>query len=130
MSKILYLDEARQHTLSAGPKHLLRLVPGRNVVDDEIFDEVLNSRAKDEKTSRLEDMIEKGTIKVAGETVDISKMLVPDALGTIELETTIEGLDDLLDQENGRKDPRKTVVSAIEQAIDGIKNPTNPDDKD
>lgn len=130
MSKILYLDEARQHTLSAGPKHLLRLVPGRNVVEDETFEAVLNSKAKGEKTSRLEDMIDRGIITVAGETVDISKMKVPEALDLIELETTVEGMTDLLDQENGRKDPRKTVVSAIEAAIEEIENPTNTEDND
>jgi hypothetical protein len=130
MSKILYLDEARQHTLSAGPKHLMRLVPGRNVVDDEVYDAVLNSMAKGEKTSRLQDMIDSGVIKVAGETVDISKMKMPEALYTIELETTVEGLDDLLEQEQGRKDPRKTIVSAIESAIDAIDHPPSADDED
>jgi len=129
MSKILYLDEARQHTLSAGPEHLLRLVPGRNVVEDETFEAVLGSRARDEKTSRLEDMIEKGIITVAGDTVDISKMKVPEALNTIELETTAEGLYDLLQQEEDRKDTRKTVVEAITAAIESIEKPVIPENE-
>ena len=134
MSKILYLDEARQHTLSAGPTHLMRLVPGRNVVEDDVFDAVLNSPGKgpDGKNgqSMLQTMIDNGTVKVAGETVDISKMKVPEALDLIELEATEDGLNDLLSQENSQAKPRKTIVEAIEGQLDRIQNPIVTDDEE
>lgn len=130
MSKILYLDEARQHTLSAGPNHLLRLLPGRNVVDDDLFDAVLNTVGKKEKgPTQLQQMIDKGTVKVTGETVDITKMNANKALEIIELETEVEGLEDLLTQESGKKKPRKTIVEAIEGKIELIESPENPDEE-
>ncbi len=134
MSKILYLDEARQHTLSAGSEHLMRLVPGRNVVDDGVFNAVLNDVGKDANgkrgISRLQNMIDDGTIKVAGETVDISKMKVSEALNLVELETTEVGLNDLIDQENASVKPRKTVVEALAAKLESILKPkeTNPEE--
>jgi len=119
MSKILHLNEARQHTLSAGPKHLLRLVPGRNIVDDKIFDAVFNGGEK-EKTTRLQSMIEDGTVVVHGETLDITKMKIKDAVALVEMETTIDGLEDLMGQEDAQKEPRKKVVKAIEIKIDAM----------
>lgn len=119
MSKILYLDEARQHTLSAGPTHLLRLLPGRNVVNEELYETVLNSGSK-EKPSRLQEMIETGTVVVHGESLDITKMKVKKIIDIIELETTVEALEDLLTQEIEQKKPRQSVVDAIETKIDVI----------
>lgn len=126
--KILYLDEARQHTLSAGPQQLLRLVPGRNVVDEDLFEAVLNSGVEDKDTgemlpSMLQDMIDEGKVVVKGEKVNIGKMNVKNSLETIELEATEDGLEDLLVQETAKKDPRKTVVKAIEDRLDAIRNP-------
>lgn len=131
MSKILYLDEARSHTLSAGPSHLLRLNPGRNVVEDEVFEEVLKARGKDKKgkpnpSSALEDLIEEGKVKVVGETLDITTMTVNEALDFVEKEATEEGLLDLMEQESGKKKPRKQVVKAIEGLLDQIQNPPPP----
>lgn len=127
MKKILYLDEARQHTLSAGPKHLMRLTPGRNEVEEDVFDAVMGV-----KDSRLEDMIKKGTIKVLGDTVDISKMNVKKALEIVELETTVDGLGDLRAQEDSRKDSRKTILEAIDARIEIIEaaNDAGGDDDD
>ncbi len=119
MSKILHLNEARQHTLSAGPKHLLRLVPGRNIVDDKIFDAVFNGSEK-EKTTRLQSMIEDGTVVVHGETLDITKMKIKHEVALVEMETTIDGLEDLMGQEDAQKEPRKKVVKAIEIKIDAM----------
>lgn len=125
MSKVLHLNEARQHTLSAGPKHLLRLVPGRNVVDDELFEAVL-AGGKKEKVSRLQEMIDAGIVKVHGESLDITKMKAEEAIDVVELETTVEGLEDLLTQEESNKKPRKSVVEAIEAKLDSIVNPPDP----
>lgn len=124
MSKVLYLDEVRSHTLSAGPKHLMRLVPGRNVIEDEVFDAVLNAVSKDTKgketPNRLQEMMDKGTIRVVGESVDITKMKAVDAMELIELEATEDGLTDLLEQESSKPKPRKTIVEAIEGKLESI----------
>lgn len=129
MSKVLYLDEKRQHTLSAGAKQLMRLIPGRNVVDDDLFDAVLNSGI-DGQPSQLEVMIDERKIIVKADTIDISKKKVPEAIELVELETTEEGLQDLLSQENTRKDPRKTVMNAINDRLEAIQNPTDSSDQD
>lgn len=129
MSKVLYLDEERQHTLSAGAKQLMRLIPGRNVVDDDLFDAVLNSGI-DGKPSQLKVMIDERKIVVKADTVDISKKKVPEAIELAELEVTEEGLQDLLSQENTRKDPRKTVMNAINDRLEAIQNPTDSSDQD
>ena len=134
MSKVLYLDEARQHTLSAGPTNMIRLTPGRNVIEDDDYEAVLNCRSKNnpKEKSRLEEMIDAGTIRVIGDAVDISKMNARDAFELVELEATEEGLLDLHDQESGGK-ARSTVLKAIEGRMDAIdkanKTTAKDDDK-
>lgn len=124
MSKVLYLNEARQHTLSAGPKNLIRLTPGRNVVEDDDYEAVIKCKTKDgdgkELPNRLQELIDDGIVKVVGESVNIKNMAVPEALEIVELETSEEGLLDLLDQENTGKKTRKTIVKAIEAKMDAI----------
>lgn len=126
MSQVLYLDEARQHTLSAGPKNMIRLVPGRNVVEDEDFEAVMSAGTK-EAPSRLKSMIDDGLIRVVGESVNIANVSAKEALDIIELEVSTSGLQDLLDQENSAKKTRKTLVKAIEDRIEAIKNAENMD---
>lgn len=128
MSQVLYLDEARQHTLSAGPTNMIRLVPGRNVVDDDDFEAVMDS-GTDESPSRLKIMIEEGIIKVAGNSVDITKKNVKDALELIEMEATEEGLKDLLVQETSSKKTRKTIVKAINERMDSIENASDDENE-
>lgn len=129
MSKVLYYNEARQHTLSAGPKNLIRLVPGRNVIDDKDYEAVLGCGTR-AKPSRLSIMIEEGIVKVAGDSVDITKLNVNKALELVEMEATEEGLKDLLLQENSSNKTRKTVVKAIDQRMDEIENAENEGDND
>ncbi len=119
MSKVLHLNEARQHTLSAGPKHLLRLVPGRNVVEDDIYDAVLKGGKKEEKT-QLASMIEDGVVVVHGDTLNITKMKIKEAISIVEMEADIDGLEDLMAQEDSLDKPRKKVVDAINVKIDAI----------
>ncbi len=121
MSKVIYLDEARQHTLSAGATNMIRLTPGRNVIDDDDYEAVLNSRDKSKPNakSRLEEMIDAGTIRVVGDTIDIRKMTAKDALELVELEVTEDGLMDLHDQESNGKS-RPTILKAIESKMDSI----------
>lgn len=107
--KILYLDEARQHTLSAGSSHLMRLNPGRNSVDDEVYDEV------SQKSKMFKTMVERGAIKVMGEALNTAKMSASRVIELIELETNVAGIDEILKQEQGRDNPRKTVLEAVEE---------------
>ena len=105
---------------------MIRLIPGRNVVEDEDFDAVINAGSKD-NPCRLQQMIDSGKIRVMGETVDITTMKVNDANDLVELESTEEGLLDLYEQESSSKKPRKTVIESIETKMDSIKKAAEED---
>jgi Arc/MetJ family transcription regulator len=115
MSRIVYLNEARVHILTATAAHVMQLQPGRNVVDDEVFNQV------EKHSPEFRDMVEKELIIVQGEAVDITKLSAAKAIQLIELESTVAGVEDLLDQELKSEKSRKTVLEAAEAKITAIK---------
>lgn len=117
MKIVVYLDEARQHSFSALPTQVLMLNPGRNVVDSELLESVSNAENGENEFTRA---VESGVVTIHGDRVDITKKDVKAALELIELETTVEGVQELLDQENSAKKPRKSVVEAAGAKISSI----------
>lgn len=114
MQKVLYLNEPRMHTLTGKPNEQMRLVPGRNIVDGELFSAIRKS------SKSFKSMCEDGTILVQGETVDIDKMDVPGALKVIDMETSVEAIEELIDQENKREKPRKSLIKAAKEKMSAI----------
>ncbi len=127
---LVYYKGANQHTVSAGPKHRIRLNPGKNVVDDDLWNAVLAASEKEHATSKpggtrygLKPMIDKGLIlvvegdKVTENTmVDLTKLTKEDALHIVENEVSTDNLAIMLEQEKtGKK--RKQVLNAIETAV-------------
>jgi len=115
MSRIVYLNEARVHILTATAAHVMQLQPGRNVVDDEVFNQV------EKHSDEFRSMVEKELIIVQGEAVDITKLSAAKAIQLIELESTVAGVDELLNQELKNEKSRKTVLEAAEAKIEAIK---------
>ena len=114
MSKVVYLNEARVHILTATAAHVMQLQPGRNVVDDEVFEQV------EKHSDEFKRMVEKEEIIVQGEAVNITKLSAAKAITLIELESTIAGVEELLNQELGSDKSRKTVLEAAEAKIAAI----------
>jgi hypothetical protein len=117
--KIVYLNEERQHTLTGRIDERMVLNPGRNIVDDKLFDAVIKA---DKGKNQLTSMIDTGLITVHEEGVDITKMPTKEAISTIELETTADGVQELLDQEQARTTPRDKVIEAATAKIDAIRS--------
>jgi uncharacterized protein YlzI (FlbEa/FlbD family) len=111
MSKVVYLNEARVHILTATPSHVMQLMPGRNVVEDDVFEQV------EKHSDEFRRMVEKEEIIVQGEAVNITKLSAAKAIQLIELETTVAGVEELLNQELGGEKSRKTVLEAAEAKI-------------
>lgn len=107
-TRIVVLEEARQHTLSAGPAHMMRLNPGRNIVDETVYQRVSST------SETFKALVSAGKIVVKGESIDLKKMNAAEAIETIEAETTVEGVDELMETEMKDGRPRKTVVEAAE----------------
>lgn len=116
MTVIVYLNEARQHTFSAGPKHLMRLNPGSNIVDENDLKQCMKH------SESLKSMVENDVVVVHGNEVDPRKMKVPEVLQLVDMETTVEGLFVLLEKENEKDKPRSTIIDAIEAKIQHIES--------
>jgi hypothetical protein len=114
MSKIIYNNEARVHIFSAGQDELMRLYPGRNNVEDDIH-------AKIEKSSdSFRQAIEDGTVTVVGDAIKMSALDQKQAIELVEMEATVDGVQELLKQESrGKK--RKPVIEAATAKITAIK---------
>lgn len=114
--KVIYLNVPHVEIFTAGPNEVVQLLPGRNVIDDDVYEKVLNA-----KDSALAAAIARQDVIVEGDRVDITKMGVQKAVGLIELETTIAGVEDLLNQEMNTQKPRKTITDAAVAKIEAIK---------
>jgi hypothetical protein len=114
MSKIIYNNEARVHIFSSGQDELMRLYPGRNNVEDDIH-------AKIEKASEsFRQAIEDGTVTVIGDAIKMSALDQKQAIELVEMEATVDGVQELLKQESrGKK--RKPVIEAATAKITAIK---------
>lgn len=117
MQQIIYLNEARQHTFTSD-KSRLSLNPGRNLVDDEIYRDIAQGLCKSDSFNTL---VDNGIIIVQGEKIDITKLSKAKAIDLIELETTIEGVMELLDQERSSAKPRENAIKFAEAKIDAIR---------
>lgn len=133
----VYLNEERSHSVSAGPKDLVRLIPGRNTVDADVWKRIEAAAGEEEKKTKREAslyfMKRKQLIQVMGEgEFNITELSLPDAMDAIEKETTVAGLRELLDQEQAKKSrARKTVVDVISNRIDELTmEPESSDDED
>src|SRR4030065_1088474 len=102
MSRIVYLNEPPVPLLTATAAHVMQLQPGRNVVDDEVFNQV------EKHSDEFRSMVEKELIIVQGEAVDITKLSAAKAIQLIELESTVAGVDELLNQELKNEKARNT----------------------
>jgi hypothetical protein len=112
--QVVYLNEARVHSFTGGPEEVVMLRPGRNLIPEAVL------LAVRDKSDTMRDMIEAGTVIMEGNRVDVTKMDVKRAVNTIEMETTIAGVQDLLDQEIATKKPRKMVVDSAKAKIIAI----------
>lgn len=114
MPKVLHFNEARMHTLTGKSDEQMRLVPGRNTIDDKLFAAISKS------SKSFKAMCEDGTILVQGDSVDIAKMDMPGALKVIDMETNVELVQELIDQEHKRDKPRKSLIKAAKDKIAAI----------
>lgn len=111
---VVYLDEARVHTFTGKRDQEIMLRPGRNVVDSEMLDAV------SKKNEQLKELVESGVVTIAGDRVDITTMDSKRAVQVIDMETTVDGVKELLDQELKAEKPRKPVVAAAKVKITAI----------
>lgn len=124
---IIYYKGANQHSVSAGPAHRTVLNPGQNVVDDEIWNKIVESAHKEQKNEKSKTkggvlhLMEEGKIKIlesamTGQELDIGALNQKDALELVDGETSTENLVKFLKQEKGSK-ARPKVVGALESKI-------------
>ena len=124
---IIYYKGANQHSVSAGPEHRTVLNPGQNVVDDEIWNKIVECAHKEQKNEKRKTkggvlhLIEEGNIKIrestmTGQELDIGALNQKDALELVDGETSTENLVTFLKQEKGGK-TRPKVVGALESKI-------------
>lgn len=115
--KVVYLNEACVRTFSGAhvdegqKEQRIRLVPGRNLVDAEMFEKV-TTKNEDFERALLEE-----TVVVEGDEVNIAKVSDKRAISLLNMEVTAAGVQELLDQEQARERPRKLVVEAAEKRL-------------
>lgn len=134
MSKVLNYDGLNTHTVSAGPDALLRLVPGANTVDDDVFDKLMDKKKGSEGFQCL---IEDDIVTVLNDNavsedggVVISKANVKDAKSIIDAEIDVDVLNGYLEEENTSSKPRKSVVEHIEAQIEKLNKDTGSENED
>lgn len=125
---IIMHNGANIESVSAGPKDLVRLVPGSNDVDDEVWGRIVEA-AEDEATNKKSKtkggvlfLLETGVIKEIDDVVsgvaDVSKMNVKEAVEVVNSEIDLDNLNKMLAIENNLKSPRKGVVDALKNQIE------------
>lgn len=114
MSKTLYLNEARIHTFTGNAQEALKLVPGRNTVEEKLYEAVRG------KSKAFKEACEDGTILVQGAKLNVPKMKAEQVAKLIELETTVDGVQDIMDQEEESPRPRVGVMKAGATKIEAI----------
>jgi hypothetical protein len=130
MGIVVYNNEPRVNTLTAGADTEMMLVPGRNVVDEDVLEAIKAESVKysqrrkkkgEPQVDAFQHFVDTGVIVIHGVGVNIKGMSVTDALKAIEMETTVEGVEEFLEQENSLKKPRDVVRNAAQSKIEAIK---------
>jgi len=124
---VIVFNEAREHTLSAGPGVSLRLIPGKNTCLLADVEKVA------EGNKSFKNMMDDGVIEVLDDVVittdaagnivvDVSKMSVKEAKSVIEAEADLDVLANYMNQETeaGNADGRPGVVKAIETQTEAL----------
>lgn len=129
---ILIYEGANLHTLSAGARHRVRLVPGQNEVPDDVWAEVL------EKSTGVKHLIETGKLRefraqredgtaVAprrSDEVNVAELKVISVKEIVENTTDVPKLRGFLAQENRREGgARKSVLDLIGHRIELLTTP-------
>lgn len=129
MSSItVFYKGANQHSISAGPTDRVVLNPGQNVVDEDVWNKIVETSEKEMKANKgrasgVCRLLEEGLVKVFGEGdegVDFEKLNQKDAIELIGSEISIEVLEDLYVTESDDKN-REKVLTAIDKQIDKLK---------
>jgi len=128
MPKIIYLNEARQISLSSDYEHIMMLNPGRNVVPDHIY-EAVSKGVKGDKENQFQKAVDEERIVVQGDKLDITALNSQKALKVIDLETTVDGVQELLTQETQATKPRQNVMDAAAAKIEAITEALKEKDK-
>lgn len=124
---VIVFNEAREHTLSAGPGVSLRLIPGKNTC---LLSEVEKVA---EGNKSFQNMMDEGVIEVLDDVaiktdaagnieVDITKVSVKEAKSIIEAEADLDVLAKYMNQETeaGDTEGRPGVVKAIDAQIEEL----------
>jgi len=124
MSKVLNYDGLNTHTVSAGPDALVRLVPGRNVIDDEVFKKLTDKKKGSEGFCCL---MEEGIVTVldgkavgteSGEVL-MNMLKGKEAASIIEGELDLEVLNKYKAQEEGNGN-RVSIIKQIDAQLEKL----------
>lgn len=122
--KIVNYDGVNTHSVSAGPKAFVRLVPGRNEIEDAVFDKLMAKKNGSEGFQHLCNenivtIIDDKAVSDDGELI-ISQVAVKDAKSIIEGEIDIDTLNGYLEEENTAEKPRPSILKAITEQIEKL----------
>lgn len=122
--KIVNYDGVNTHSVSAGPKAFVRLVPGRNEIDDAVFDKLMAKKNGSEGFQHLcnENIVTVIDDKAVSDDGDliISQVSTKDAKSIIEGELDLDVLNGYLEEENTSEKPRPSILKSITQQIEKL----------
>lgn len=121
----IVFNEAREHTLTAGPKDILRLIPGKNIVSMAVVDKV--SKGNKEYQTMIDngmlEVLPSEAVRTDPETgngaVDITQLSGKEVKDLVSSEVSLDTLQEYLATEEQHGN-RENVKGVIQKQIDVI----------
>lgn len=120
---------ANIESVSAGPKDLVRLIPGSNKVDDDVWGRIMDAAKTEAKNAKSKTkggvlyLLENKVIMEVAEDetgiAGITNMNASDAIDVVSNEIDLDNLNKMLAAENSAKG-RAGVVKAINKQIETV----------